>query len=285
MNRLSITGLLRLLFVAAIALLIGAVLLSRESQAMYVLNRQVEPGTVIGSDMVVEGTIPIGVGQSLPLIRSVDEVVGRVAQIRIEAGVALLNNFFTDRCNPAGLGSDPWFPMATEEDREKLKVFIPADIRRSGGLVALGDYVNVFRIVGEESVFLLQKVHVVGLRTADGQDSARNTDGGIVVSQPGAGSPTGTAGYVIALDLTNTKKLIGMDPTTLVFVRTDLAAADLPEAPVVSRATVECKTAPAPGASPSPSPSPTPKPSDTPSALPSPSDAPKPSPSASPIVP
>ena len=277
-GRLSIAGLLRLMLIVIAAGLIGIQTLRWEQRTVFVFANAVEPGTSITAEMLSTASFPKAA--SFPgLVDDPAAIVGSVAAVAIPANIPLQRSFFSARCNPVGLGSDPNFPYATLEDLPKRKYAFPIDLRQTAGLVGLGDYVDIaWRPpaqggIGARPQFLLQRVHIVGLRAPDGTDAAINRGGGI--SLPFGGGGAEVSHIVIALTV---EQLSTLEPlnTSLIYVRADANQPLMPDVPIASTSyTQTCAEeeeepvvtpSPSPGASGEPSPSPS---SPTDSTLPS----------------
>lgn len=272
LGRLSIAGLLRLLLIVIAAALIGIQTLRWEQRDVFVFSSPVQPGTTITAEMLTTAAFPKAA--SFPgIVEDPTDIVGAVAAVNIPANIPLQKSFFSARCNPVGLGSDPNFPFATLEDYPKRKIGIPVDYpRQTAGLVGIGDYVDIAWAprapsggAGAQPQFLLQRVHIVGLRTPDGSDAAANRgSGGISLPFGGGGGGAEISHLVIAIDIKQFQTLLPI-AADLIYIRADASQALMPEVPVAStsyaQTCAEEEPTDDPDASPSPSGSPTPQPS------------------------
>lgn len=269
-GRLSIAGFLRLMLIVIAAALIGIQSLRWEQRTVFVFATAVEPGTSITAEMLTTASFPKAA--SFPgLVDDPADIVGSVASVSIPANIPLQKSFFSARCNPVGLGSDPRFPYATIEDLPKRKIPLPVDYpRQTAGLVGIGDYVDIAWAPpsqgqggGAQPQFLLQRVHVIGLRTPDGGDAAASRGGGLSLPFSGGGGVE-ISHIVIAIENRQFQTLLPLS-AALIYIRADSTQPLMPDVPVASTSyTQTCaedeidplEPTPSPGSSESPAPSP-----------------------------
>ena len=157
------------------------------------------------------------------LITNSSDLEGKVAAVSISAGVPLTANLFG-----ASNAKDPRYPTATDVDQFNIKYYIPTDIKSSqGGVIRPGDYVDViYQDAGvQTATFVLQKVHVVGARTAAGDNTEGNgtsTTGGGLLGVGGSSRATlSIAGYLLSVTPTQALLLAPLNPANIRLVQVD----------------------------------------------------------------
>lgn len=172
------------------------------------------------------------------LIKNAADLEGRVASVPILAGVPLTTNLFGDADSAT---RDPRYPKASELDTNLIKYFVPTDLKSSqGGVIRPDDYVNVIYQdpTAQTATFVLQKIHVVGARTMNGN----NTDGGAGGTAAGGGlinTNTGgsaatkltIAGYLLAVTPQQALLLAPLNPANIRLVQVPIDWPELPGVP------------------------------------------------------
>lgn len=170
------------------------------------------------------------------LITNPAELEGKVAAVPINAGTPLTANLF----GAAGTTKDPRYPAALDADLFNIKYFVPTDIKSSqGGVIRPDDYVDVIfqDPSAQTATFVLQKIHVVGARTASGtntEGNATSAAGGGSLLGGGAGATKPTliiAGYLLSVTPTQALLLAPLNPANIRLVQVDPASPDLQGVP------------------------------------------------------
>ena len=166
------------------------------------------------------------------LITNSSDLEGKVAAVSINAGVPLTANLFG-----VSNAKDPRYPTATDLDQFNIKYYIPTDIKSSqGGVIRPGDYVDViYQDVGvQTATFVLQKVHVVGARTAAGDNTEGNgtsttgSEGGLLGVGGSSRATFGIAGYLLSVTPTQALLLAPLNPANIRLVQVDPESPNLP---------------------------------------------------------
>lgn len=210
--------------------LFGVVALRYPTTEIPVLSVKVEAGSVIEEAQV--RTISWPLNAVFPgLVNKPELIIGKTAAVDIAPNTPIVLSQIGERAAQ----EDTRFPAADPSDVNKLKFFLQTDLRRSAGQVILpGDYVDVVYSDPEKNrgQIILQKIHVVGARTASGQDttgipSKTTSGGGGLLGGGGSKKTLLVAGYLLALTPEQVEKIAAVDYTKLLLVHTTRDAPDI----------------------------------------------------------
>ena len=259
MNRTIISRILQVLLVVVVVAIVLLVVSRFPTTDIPVLTQPVAAGEKITAADIGHAQVPSNFLFS-SIVTADDQLIDKTAAVDIAAKEPIK---LSELGTPRGTikGGDPKFPFANAADVDKLYVWVPVDLARSSGnVVSPGDYVDVLFVSEGRSQFVLQKVHVVAMRTADGHD---------ISALPGGDNPTGPgvlpAGAILALTKAQAELVTALPPAALNLIWTRVDAPDLPGVP--TGASGDGGTSPL--ASPSPIVGPTPTPAVSPTTAPS----------------
>jgi hypothetical protein len=257
-----------------IGLIVVVIMVRLPTGNIPVLNKHVEAGTVIAAADVDSLSWP-QVATIPNMVLDPAEVIGKTTATSIDPRQPIVTNMLVD---PTRTGTnavvDPHFPYAIKSDLPLIKMFVPVDIRRGdGGAIQPGNYVNVLRVTGpDQGSIILQKIHVVSARGADGHEIllAPITTTPVDPAAPPAAAVVLPAGYLLAVTPAQAVLLAAVDPIQIFLVYTTADAPDLSCSIPSGLPAANCGGAVAPAATPAPSAVPQASPSVAPGVTPLP---------------
>jgi hypothetical protein len=221
MNRKSISRILALALIVIVFIGTIVVVTRYQTVSVPVLNTPAKAGDIIQTSQISYVSMPANA--IFPgLIQQGAQAVGQKAQVDIPASAPLKTDEFVSANTVLAPQLDPDFPYATNEDLPKLRFALPTDLlHSSGGIIAVGDYVNIQLRDTDPSTklstvkFILQRVHVIGA-----EDNQGNNLSGVVTGAPIASSKI--AYWFLALTQTQSDEFGSYPWNSLFLFKTNL---------------------------------------------------------------